>query len=220
MLNPYDSNTKITSNKKNIITVKVGQKKTINSIFEKVLKDILDGQGAYYYLNKTYKLAYFYKSYSHNGVTLNNLKSGAATKKFNATKKETVVKNSSENDSTTSNSNQNNSSTTSNTTATNQQNTSQSSDTTDQNIITTESQAIALFKHMWGIESRDDFATYPVDGGSFVYSTTDGFESLDSTILYNGDAVSRDGTVTKYAELSQPLNNPSSDGKPFDLSKH
>lgn len=99
MLNPYDDSTKVTSNKKNTVTVKPGQSKIINSIFEKVSKDILDGQGAYYYLNKDYKLAYFYKSYNSNGVTSNNLKSGAA-KKFNSKKHESVVKDTTDTDNT------------------------------------------------------------------------------------------------------------------------
>ncbi|KRK81016.1 hypothetical protein FD03_GL001152 [Companilactobacillus nodensis DSM 19682 = JCM 14932 = NBRC 107160] len=217
MLNPYDDSTKVTSSKKNTVIVKPGQSKIINSIFEKVSKDILDGQGAYYYLNKDYKLAYFYKSYNGNGVTSDNLKSGPA-RKFNIKKHESVVKNTTDTDNTQ---NQNiNQQATSNDISNTQQNSTQSTDTSSQNIITTESQAIGLFKHMWGMEARDDFAAYPVDGGFFVHSTTDGFESLDSTILYNGDAISPDGTVTKYAQLSRPLNSDISDGKPFDPSRY
>ncbi|WP_025023510.1 hypothetical protein [Companilactobacillus nodensis] len=163
MLNPYDDSTKVTSSKKNTVIVKPGQSKIINSIFEKVSKDILDGQGAYYYLNKDYKLAYFYKSYNGNGVTSDNLKSGPA-RKFNIKKHESVVKNTTDTDNTQ---NQNiNQQATSNDISNTQQNSTQSTDTSSQNIITTESQAIGLFKHMWGMEARDDFAAYPVDGAS------------------------------------------------------
>lgn len=216
MLNKYDTSTKVTANQKKTITVNSGQSKTIDSLFENVAKDILDGQGAYYYLNKNYKLAYFYKSYDNNGVTSANLKSGFS-KKFNSQRhvtsaNENISDNNQDQTNTTDQSLNSNDYNNQQVTAKNYNNSSQ--------IITTESKAIALFKHMWGLEARDDFAAYPVDGGFFVHSTTEGSEPLDSTILYDGDAIGSDGTVTPYSELSKPLNKAISDGKPFDPSKY
>lgn len=212
MMNPYDEETKVTSSQKQTITLKSGQKKTIKQMFENVSKDVIDGQGAYYYLNKNYRLAYFYDSTSDKGATSDNL-SDSAAKKFNKKKADNDSQASTTEESTTNN----NSSTTTNNT--NQQSTQQASSASN-NVINTSSQAIGLFKHMWGMSSdRGGIIAEPVNGGFYVHTDDSPDANMGTTILYDGSAVNSDGTTTPYSTLSQPLNNPSQPNA-FDPSKY
>lgn len=213
MLNPYDEDAKVTSSKKDTVTLKAGQKKTVKQIFENVSKDVIDGQGAYYYLNKSYRLAYIYNSTSDKGAKLNNLKDSAA-KKFNKKQAEDSDEPSTTDESTTTD------------TSTETDNSSQQSNTQNSsasaNIINTPNQAIGLFKHMWGIEARDDIVADPVSGGFYVHSTS-GQEAdsyLAATIHYDGSAEYSDGTQDSYSTISQPLNTDISDGKPFNPANY
>lgn len=183
MMNPYDEETKVTSSQKQTITLKSGQKKTIKQMFENVSKDVIDGQGAYYYLNKNYRLAYFYDSTSEKGATSDNLNDSAA-KKFNKKKADDDSQASTTDEST----NNNSSTTTENTNQQNSQQTNSQDNNSSVNVINTSDQAIAKFKQDWHMPMRDVFAE-PVNGGFYVYTTDALGGTTSETILYDGSVI-------------------------------
>lgn len=209
MLNPYDRGAKVTSSQNKTITLKSGQKKTIKQIFENVSRDVVDGQGAYYYLNKNYRLAYFYGSTTEKGATSDNLSDSAARK----SNKKTSESNNDQSINGDSDNNTDNSATTNNT---NQQS-SQQTNSSSNNIINTPSQSIGLFKHMYAMGVRDDIVADPVDDGFYVH-TSDGV--MAATIHYDGSVSYSDGTNDSYSDVSQPTNNGQVNSEQYDPSKH
>ncbi len=205
MLNPYDKDTKVTSSKKQTITLKSGQKKTVKQIFENVPKDVIDGQGAYYYLNKNYRLAYIYNSTNNKGAVSNNLNDSTA-KKFNKKQAEKDNEPSTTDESTTD---------TSTTTDNGRQQSNTQNSSASNNIINTSRQAIGLFKHMYAMGARGDIVADPVSGGFYVH-TTEGSD-MSATIYYDGSVSYSNGDQDSYDQVSGTTYNATNpDGASYD----